>query len=195
MDRSFKLPPKVKLPSPFGRVERDCVQRYLAQAVAFWEFGCGASTQMACSMPHLRDITSIECDATYAKEVSEACPRATVILVDCGDVDSNGWPTQEVLSQFWPRYSQIWSEAEKMYDTVLLAGRFRLACALWICLHPRGVKRMLIANFVDRPEYHALEPFVDVVEVVGTLAVVKPKRVVDRFRCEALYEQSKINPA
>jgi hypothetical protein len=54
---------------------------------------------------------------------------------------------------------------------------------------------MLIANFVDRPEYHALEPFVDVVEVVGTLAVVKPKRVVDRFRCEALYEQSKINPA
>lgn len=195
MDRSFKLPPKVKLPSPFSRLERDCFQRWLAQALAFWEYGCGATTQMACSMPHLRDITSVECDPEYAKTVSDVCPKATVVFVDVGNVDENGWPIQPAFQQFWSQYSQIWSQSEKVYDTVLLAGRFRLACALWMCLHPRGVKQMLLANFVDRPDYHALEEFVDIVEVVDRLAVVRPKRVFNRQRCEALYEQSKTNPS
>jgi len=190
----FKSPPKVQLPSPFTRVEKECFQKYLALSTAYFEFGSGATTQMANKIIHLRDITSIECEYEYAKQVSDICPRVNVIYVDIGATDTSGWPTETSLEEFWYKYSQMWTEASKMYDTVLLAGRFRLACALWICLNPREVKVIMFANFVDRPEYHAITDFVEIVEVLGNLAVMRPKQRFDRMRCQALYDQVKSIP-
>lgn len=190
----YKIPPKVQLPTPFSKAERECFQRYLAQCSNYWEYGCGGTTQMAYGMPHILNITSIECDKDYADEVSAVCPKSTMIWVDVGAVNEKGWPIETALAPTWFRYSQIWTAAEKTYELVLLAGRFRLACALWIVLNPRGVKHMAIANFVDRPEYHALEEFVEIVELVDNLAIVRPKQRFNRKACETLYEKVKLDP-
>jgi len=149
---------------------------------------------MAYSMPHILNITSIECDKDYADEVSAVCPKSTMIWVDIGAVNEKGWPIEDMLAPTWFRYSQIWSMAEKTYDFALLAGRFRLACALWIVLNPRTVKHIAIANFVNRPEYHDLADFVEIEETVDNLAIVKPKQRFNRKACEALYEKVKLDP-
>lgn len=190
----YKIPPKVQLPTPFSKLERECFQRYLSQSSNYWEYGCGGTTQMAYAMPHILNITSIDCDKEYSEEVSAVCPKSTMIYVDVGATNEKGWPIEDALQPTWFRYSQIWSAAEKSYDFALLAGRFRLACALWIVLNPRQVKHIAIANFVNRPEYHDLADFVDVVEVVENLAIVKPKQRFNRKACEALYEKVKLDP-
>ncbi len=190
----FKIPPKVQLPTPFSKQERECFQRYVSQCTNYWEYGCGGTTQMAYAMPHILNITSIECDKEYSEEVSKVCPQSTMIWVDVGATNEKGWPIEDALTPTWFRYSQIWSSAEKSYDFVLLAGRFRLACALWIVLNPRGVKTIAFAQFVNRPEYHALEEFVDIVEIVENLAILKPRQRFNRKACEELYEKVKLDP-
>ena len=57
---------------------------------------------MAYAMPHILNITSIECDKEYSEEVSVVCPKSTMIYVDVGATNEKGWPIETGLDHRLP---------------------------------------------------------------------------------------------
>ena len=90
---------------------------------------------------------------------------------------------------------EVWSQASHAYDLVLIDGRFRVACAALICLHPKYVKRICFDDFTSRPQYHVILPFIDILETVDTMIVFQPKVGFDRAALQELYETYKYDPA
>lgn len=186
---------KQSLPSMFSSRKKEVFRRLLEQATGYFEYGCGGSTAIANGMPNLLRIASVETDFEWAQRVHEVCPDVNMIWVDIGPTKEFGQPVDEKLRIGWPRVPEVWLIAEQSYDLVLIDGRFRVACAALICLHPNHVKRICFDDFTSRPQYHAILPFIDILETVDTMIVFQPKVGLDRAALQQLYETYKYDPA
>jgi hypothetical protein len=78
---------------------------------------------------------------------------------------------------------------------VLVDGRFRVACVLesLLSLSPLSETKILLDDYVDRPEYAVVEEYADV-EIVGRMAVLRPRRLVDRISVRRLVRQYCADP-
>lgn len=179
----------------FSSRKKEVFRRLLDQSSGYFEYGCGGSTELANRMPNLLRITSVETDYEWAKKVHEICPDVNMIWVDVGPTKEFGQPVDESLRIGWPRVPEVWLMAEQSYDLVLIDGRFRVACAALICLNPKQVKRICFDDFTNRPQYHVILPFIDVLETVDNMIICKPKVNFDRAACQALYDTYKYDPA
>ena len=197
MLRQFKtaVSNKQSLPSMFSSRKKEVFRRLLEQATGYFEYGCGGSTAIANGMPNLLRIASVETDFEWAQRVHEVCPDVNMIWVDIGPTKEFGQPVDEALRIGWPRVPEVWSQASHAYDLVLIDGRFRVACAALICLHPKYVKRICFDDFTSRPQYHVILPFIDILETVDTMIVFQPKARLDRAALQELYETYKYDPA
>lgn len=191
----FKTAGKPNLPSMFSSRKKEVFRRLLDQSKGYFEYGCGGSTAIANGISTLLRITSVETDYEWAKKVHEVCPAVNVVWVDIGPTKEFGQPTDESLRLAWPRVPEVWLMAEQPYDLVLIDGRFRVACAALICLFPKQVKRICFDDFTNRPQYHAILPFIDVLETVDNMIVCQPKASFDRAACQTLYDTYKYDPA
>jgi hypothetical protein len=87
----------------------------------------------------------------------------------------------------WPNYS---SADIGTPDTILIDGRFRVACGLQCCIkHPNAT--ILMHDFTNRPEYHVLLNYMDIVKSVDTLVCVKVKLDNDKEKLLELYDTYK----
>jgi protein O-GlcNAc transferase len=195
MLRQFKTVSKTALPSMFSSRKKEVFRRLLEQATGYFEYGCGGSTAIANGMSNLLRITSVETDYEWAKRVHEVCPDVNMIWVDIGPTKEFGQPVDETLRIGWPRVPEVWTQASQTYDLVLIDGRFRVACAALICLFPNHVKRICFDDFTSRPHYHAILPFIDILETVDTMIVCQPKADLDRDALQQIYERYKYDPA
>jgi len=73
---------------------------------------------------------------------------------------------------------------------VLVDGRFRVACVLesLLSLSPLSETQILLDDYVGRPEYAVVEEYADV-KIVGRMAVLHPRRLVDRINVRRLVRQ------
>lgn len=186
-------PPQLSSSLSPRKLER--FQLLLQGSSGYFEYGCGGTTELACQTRTIQSVTSVETDRTWAKTVSNQLPSATVIWVDVGPVNELGCPTDKRLRLAWSRVPEVWLLAEQPYDLVLIDGRFRVACCALICLYPKQVKRICLDDFTNRPQYHVLLPFIDVLETVESMIVCQPKANFDREACQALYDAYKYDPA
>ena len=62
-------------------------------------------------------------------------------------------------------------------DLVLIDGRFRVACALYTWFAVDGAAIVLFDDFFDRPFYHVVLEYYNVLEKAGRLAVLQKKLV------------------
>lgn len=171
--------------------ELDCFRRHLAPAKAYLEFGSGGSTFLAASEGS-RKIWSVESDGKWIEKLKEELPIKAAIqdgrlrfylpelglgttVGPWGQLDSQGDRSE------WHRYhSEIWRKLHAAeLDLVLVDGRFRVSCALQAALHVRPSCSVLIHDFTNRPKYHVVLKFFDVVETVGTLVALRPKEPRD----------------
>ncbi len=69
-------------------------------------------------------------------------------------------------------------------DTILVDGRFRVACVLQSLLNlsSRRDCLILVDDYLDRPQYHAVEEFTDIHAVHGRMAVMAKKGKIRRGR-------------
>ncbi len=193
-NRIFKQRSKTEpIPMLLSKAERECLLKYAQQVTTYFEYGCGGSTQRLADMVSLTEITSVESDYTWAEKVSKLCPRVNMYWVDIGPTKEYGWPKDESCNLGWSRYPEVWLRTNGA-ELVLLDGRFRVACALLICLQPKTAKFILFDDFKDRPDYHVIMPFIEVVDFAGSMIVFKPAKEFDRAACKALYETYKTNP-
>jgi hypothetical protein len=128
--------------------------------------------------------------------------RATLIYANIGLVEGYGIPifkrptTKRLLK--WANYVDApWQELRKHRaepDTILVDGRFRVACVLQSLLNlssPSGCL-ILLDDYHDRPHYRAIEQFADISSVNGRMTVFSKKYLFESESCRrALVEYHK----
>jgi hypothetical protein len=138
------------------------------------EFGCGGSTVML--LAHGHRVTSIESDPEWVRKVLGAAfferDRLDLRRVDIGPVGRFGAPVSVKLSQRWADYWSAGDDTEP--DAVFVDGRFRMACAINAALHWKVPILLHDFNLSRRPAYAELPQFLNLVDVVGHLAIFDP---------------------
>lgn len=156
----------------------------LADARTLVEFGAGGSTLLAARSDVAR-IVAVENDPAWVarivghKEIAAAQTkgRLEVLSIDIGAVVQYGFPVDDSKASSWPQYWQSpWKRLNgSAPDLVLIDGRFRLACGLETVRRCPSATTLMIHDFWNRPHYHLLLMFVDVVDRVDSLAILRPR--------------------
>ncbi len=165
-----------------------CFSRYLAGSRVYLEWGSGGSTLMACA--EARHVVSVESDPVFLRQVKQKVERlrlpataqfvrANIGLVKVWGAPAFTTPTSRRL-QSWKHYAQApWKCFDArgiLPDLVLVDGRFRVACALETFLRCAGHPCTIIFDdYQDRPHYHALAPFAEIIEEAGRMIVIRAR--------------------
>jgi len=170
-----------------SREEVAMFKKYLTQSAHYSEFGSGGSTCLVNSLDTIKTIVSVENDRDFRNKVQALCPRSDVRWINTGNTGAYGHSVNNSQMNLWPDYS---AEDIGNPDTILIDGRFRVACGLQCCIkYPNAT--ILIHDFMNRPEYHILLNFMDVIESVDTLVCVKVKPNNNLQKIHELYEKYK----
>ena len=166
--------------------EQVCFKKWIPRRGRVLEFGMGGSTRLFCETG-VEHLTSVESDPSWffamqndpflAFFIRKA--RLSLHYADIGSVIPNrcGLPTGPA-SPIWLRYHQdVWQTfSARQLDLIFIDGRFRLACACQALVHCPQKPPMLMHDFLNRPQYHAILNYVDIVDKAGTTAVLVPKK-------------------
>lgn len=180
--------------------ERQCFRKWIPKGGRALEFGMGGSTRffLESGIGHL---TSVESDPGW---FSMMCSdpfcgffmqkkRLVLLLADIGPVQDKNWgrPSLPVKVE-WLRYHQeVWTHiAPETLDLILIDGRFRVACCCQALLRCPQNPPLLIHDFTQRPEYHVLLDFVDIIDAAGSIIVVRQKNDVDWKRLALLLQKA-----
>jgi hypothetical protein len=180
--------------------------RYFRQEVAkarnYLEYGSGGSTLLANKT--VTNLVSVDSDASFLADVRqklcEADRRATAKLIHVNIGLTIDWgmpvftkPTRRRIRR-WEEYAKApwryFRTIGQQPDLILVDGRFRVACVLesLLSLSPLSEAKILLDDYVGRPEYSVVEQFADV-ELVGRMAVLHPRRLADRIQVRRLVKQ------
>lgn len=152
--------------------ERRLFERYLRAASWYLEFGSGGSTREAVRQGVAR-VTSIESDAAWLRAVA-ACPDVQaagveLVHVDIGPTGKWGFPVGFDHATRWPDYPR--ALGDRTPDTVLVDGRFRVACAMNALARLDDGFVLLVHDYNRRPHYRVLEDFFNRIESAQSLHV------------------------
>jgi protein O-GlcNAc transferase len=172
-------------------VERLMLLHYLRKATRYAEYGSGGSTTIANIFRSIVSIVSIESDPEYATRVHKLAPRARICHIDVGPIGDHGHPVDESKKDNWPSYS---AQDLGNPDLVLVDGRWRVACICHV-LRTYPTASLLVHDFMNRPEYHPVLTFCDIVKQVDTLVSLKRKEGVSDQAIADLYEAYKYEQA
>jgi hypothetical protein len=80
-------------------------------------------------------------------------------------------------------------------DLILVDGRFRVACVLesLLSLSPLSRTQVLLDDYVGRPEYAVVERFADL-QLAGRMAILRPRKLIDRIQVRQLVRQYCADP-
>ena len=194
----------VQVPSdPF--FDEESTQYFLARlerARNYMEYGSGAATILANRT--VNTLVSVDTDGNLLAEVrrrlSEEGRRAMtrLIHVNIGLTLERGMPvftrpTRRRMRR-WEDYPtapwRYFRSIAQQPDLILVHGRFRVACVLesLLSLSPLSNTQILVDDYADRPYYHVAERFADC-ERVGRMAVLRPRRLLDRIQVRRLVKQ------
>lgn len=185
--------------------ELETLNQALSRAVRYLEFGTGNSTKLAVSYPNIEKIVAVESDAQFFKDVVATDPgiqealqanRLTTHCIDIGKTVRWGRPEDEQMRHLWPSYSLLPYNDFKDYDLVLVDGRFRMACALNALLNATSEFTLMIHDYTPRKQLHRLvwSGLFDVVTVVDSLGVFRPRPIVNRTRIQRALERYQYLP-
>jgi len=175
----------------------------LSRTTRYLEYGTGGSTVLAWECADV--VVAVESDSRALTAMRRALSAAirrpalsTLIHVDIGF--TRGWgaplftrPTPARLAR-WENYAMAPWEFFRQHaiapDTILIDGRFRVACALacLINLEARSPCLLLFDDYGDRPHYRAVEEFADLVSTHGRMAVLRKKAAFDAESCRRVLQ-------
>jgi len=172
--------------------EKEVFRKYLSQCSNYFEFGSGGSTYRASITDNIKTITSVESDKLFSEKIKKLSSKIDMIYVNIGPTGDYGRPLLKLNSNLWKNYANAFEKRKENTDLVLVDGRFRVACALKVCLELPS-STVLVHDFYNRAHYHCILPYFDVIESVETLVVLKPKAIFDRQECAMLLHKHYID--
>ncbi|MFZ2449453.1 MAG: hypothetical protein WAW36_02925 [Methylovulum miyakonense] len=183
--------------------ELNVLHSHIDTSTKFLEFGAGASTLYAASVPGITQIDSVESSAEFVDEnlkhnpvISEALSAGRLLfhIIDIGKTFYWGYPASFCKKHLWPDYSFHIFRQKSEHDLVLIDGRFRVACTLNTILNTPEHCKILIHDFWNRPYYHIVLPFLETQVEVDTLGVFTKKNAIDHRQVKSLIEKYKYLP-
>jgi hypothetical protein len=185
---SIKCP---SIPHFEGEACTNYFEKRLREATIYLEYGSGGSTVLAAKLG--KCVYSVDSDRIFLTRVREAiCEHASnnasnisLLYANIGFTCEWGQPVFRTPTPTrvarWRQYFEMpWANlrlAGHVPDLVLVDGRFRVACALHslqqlIC-NRNSV--LIVDDYVGREWYLEIERFGEIVDVVGRMAVFRPK--------------------
>ncbi len=183
--------------------ELDILHSNINTSSRFLEFGAGASTLYAASVPTIKQIDSVESSESFINEqlkhhavISEALSAGKLLfhVIDIGKTSFWGYPTGWRKKHQWPNYSLSIFAQKSEHDLVLIDGRFRVACTLNCILNTPPNCRIIIHDFWNRPNYHIVLPFLETKAKADTLGLFTKKERIDLNEVKSLATQYQYQP-
>ncbi|MQB41152.1 glycosyltransferase family 2 protein [Rhizobium sp. ICMP 5592] len=157
---------------------REVLREALVSSDCYLEYGTGGSTIMACEMG-VPAIFGVESDWIWLWSVKKAVHQYSsttashFLHCDLGPSHEWGFASDESNWKRWYEYPiQVWIELRKLGkdpDTVLIDGRFRVACFFSTLIFAKKGCQILFDDYFDRPYYKVIEKY------------IKPKGTADRM--------------
>ena len=179
----------------------------LESARNYLEYGSGGSTVVA--NRYVTNLVSVESNASFLagvrKKLEEEPRRAMTKLIHVNIGLTHDWgmpvfrkPTRRRVRR-WEDYSKApwryFRAVGQQPDLILVDGRFRVACVLesLLSLSPVSRTQILLNDYVGRPEYSVVERFTDI-ELAGRMAILRPRKSIDRIQMRHLVRQYCADP-
>ena len=199
------------LPYPFlydfvmTEKEKKLFDQHVRDAKQYLEFGMGGSTirvmQKSKALVHSIDSSAkwIQLMEQYRIIRKNLKKRLTLHHVDIGPTGEWGFPLgNDFHHQFTDYSSAIFSKINpSTLDTVLVDGRFRVACTLKTILecHQNKGLVIMIHDFWKRPSYHPVLKYLDETNRADTLGIFKIKEKIDLNAVKNDFEKYQFQPA
>jgi hypothetical protein len=201
----------MELTSTFSKKEIELFDKTIRDSKCYLEFGCGWSTIRATEYSLAKKIYSVESDVKWFDNISyylsTMCigngSRTKIYHAYIGPTKEWGMPedldpnSAVYYSNLFPDYSEkIFSFLSKYErpDTILIDGRFRVACTLASILNCKGSPTIIIHDFTIRDYYHILLKYIDIVTTEDTMCIFKIKDKIDIDIVIQDYDKYKFNP-
>lgn len=167
-------------------------RKYIVNSKVYGEYGCGLSTQYVLDNTTI-PVLSIDSSNEWVEIVKTRSTNAQRLNINCANVGAVGdWGrpiSYQKRSNFQEYTDWIWEQSITP-DTVLIDGRFRVACFLTCLLKaPKGTK-IIFDDYTNRPEYHLVEDFLAVKETCGRQALfIIDTQIEDQAKISNLLEK------
>lgn len=148
-------------------------KKYIQSCKVYSEYGCGLSTDYVINETNcfIISVDSFSEWVGLVKKRTDYSEKLNIYYIDVGDVGDWGRPIDDRKRENFKDYTdQLWEQNLKP-DLVLIDGRFRVACFL-TCLLKAPIGTVIIFDdYINRPEYHVVEEFLEIKETSGRQAV------------------------
>ena len=172
----------VELEGAMPQEETAFLRRRLRRARRYLEFGGGGSTLLALA-GNVPLVMTVESDARLAGYLeSLATPSASKFICQVPQIDEIsawGFPVHEGDFTELGRAYALAADGFSEFDTILIDGRFRVACALAVAANITTKTTLMVDDYGDREHYKVLERFLGRPRMKGRLAVFTLRRPVD----------------
>jgi len=201
--RQFDVPSEPQFDEPSTEYFRERVR----DARTYLEYGSGGSTILANRT--VNTLVTVESDARFlsdvARKLAHAERRAMTRLIHVNIGLTHDWgmpvftkPTRRRVRRWEDYPTAPWRYLRSIAqqpDLILVDGRFRVACVLesLLSLSATSTTEILLDDYARRPHYQIVEQFTDL-RMVGRMAVLRPRRLVDRIQVRRMVRQFCADP-
>lgn len=189
---------KDNFPIRLSDEERKFLINNISTAKRYLEFGSGGSTFLALIETSIENITSVESDKKWLEHlekwqiISENInKRLRFLHIDIGKTGEWGIPIELNRKELFPSYSKKAFLSGVNYDVIFIDGRFRVACAIQAILNSSKDTKIIIHDFINRPQYHVILDYTDIVDTVDSMVLLKIKENYNINQLIQLYEKYK----
>jgi hypothetical protein len=182
--------------------ELECFCRWIPHSGKILEFGMGGSTRRFLESGIAR-LDSVESDPAWLSAMAKETffkffirkKRLFPHYANIGPTRQHGLPCGSP-NLTWLRYHrQAWTDIDaKSLDLVFIDGRFRLACACQTLLRCPQRPPIMIHDFSNRRQYHAILEYTDILDSAETMIVLKQKSDADFRKLGLLLQETQLYP-
>jgi protein O-GlcNAc transferase len=155
-----------------GNNDKQMFYKYLDNALGYFEYGSGGSTYQAAMRDNIKVIYSVESDKEWHEKLKTTLKNYKKInfIYNEMDVKPNNWghpgpnSTPEQQIQYSEHIKILDDKIIKKIDLVFIDGRFRAACCLKCFDVIKDNCLIAFDDFLNRPQYHIVLQFYDIVE-------------------------------
>lgn len=159
-------------------LETQGLKNIIDDANIILEYGSGGSTIYA-GKSKAQAIISTENDKDFLDKViaeyNKGGPLLVPVHVYVGETKMWGYPINKDYQHKWPEYPVApWNMAKEKGlepDTIIIDGRFRVACFLYSVGHARPGTIIFWDDYVNRESYHVVENICKPHKTFGRAAV------------------------
>tara|TARA_Y100000389_G_scaffold196132_1_gene228545 strand:- start:2216 stop:2821 length:606 start_codon:yes stop_codon:yes gene_type:complete len=143
----------------FKKNDINLFKKYINQSKVYFEYGCGGSTYLASLCDNIQKIYTVESDIEWLNKVKFNINIKKDITYIYNEMDTKpntyGIPGKNATDIQKIEYSNKFIRTlPNNVDTILIDGRFRVACVLKLYPYINEDTIIIFDDFLDRSYYH-----------------------------------------